>query len=123
MMYSIYQLLYGMLYIFRQLQCPERLCHVALILTHVLTQIILISCYGCVVLWIAVSRVLKQIILISCYDCVVLWTVYYACPPPIRLENRITTPKHMEITCIRTCLLYTYPSPRDRQKSRMPSSA
>ena len=24
---------------------------------------------------------------------------------------------------IRTCLLYTSPSPRDRQKSRMPSSA
>ena len=27
------------------------------------------------------------------------------------------------ITCRRTCLLYTSPSPRDRQKSRMPSSA
>ena len=26
-------------------------------------------------------------------------------------------------TTIRTCLLYTSPSPRDRQKSRMPSSA
>ena len=26
-------------------------------------------------------------------------------------------------TCIYTCLLYTSPSPRDRQKSRMPSSA
>ena len=25
--------------------------------------------------------------------------------------------------CIGTCLLYTSPSPRDRQKSRMPSSA
>ena len=25
--------------------------------------------------------------------------------------------------CIDTCLLYTSPSPRDRQKSRMPSSA
>ena len=25
--------------------------------------------------------------------------------------------------CCRTCLLYTSPSPRDRQKSRMPSSA
>ena len=25
--------------------------------------------------------------------------------------------------CLGTCLLYTYPSPRDRQKSRMPSSA
>ena len=27
------------------------------------------------------------------------------------------------IRLIRTCLLYTSPSPRDRQKSRMPSSA
>ena len=26
-------------------------------------------------------------------------------------------------TCGETCLLYTSPSPRDRQKSRMPSSA
>ena len=27
------------------------------------------------------------------------------------------------IRCINSCLLYTSPSPRDRQKSRMPSSA
>ena len=27
------------------------------------------------------------------------------------------------ITITKTCLLYTSPSPRDRQKSRMPSSA
>ena len=27
------------------------------------------------------------------------------------------------IYCSRACLLYTSPSPRDRQKSRMPSSA
>ena len=26
-------------------------------------------------------------------------------------------------TAVKTCLLYTSPSPRDRQKSRMPSSA
>ena len=29
----------------------------------------------------------------------------------------------MEIAKLRACLLYTSPSPRDRQKSRMPSSA
>ena len=29
----------------------------------------------------------------------------------------------LEIKEIKTCLLYTSPSPRDRQKSRMPSSA
>ena len=28
-----------------------------------------------------------------------------------------------KLPCIETCLLYTSPSPRDRQKSRMPSSA
>ena len=28
-----------------------------------------------------------------------------------------------EVTQVKTCLLYTSPSPRDRQKSRMPSSA
>ena len=28
-----------------------------------------------------------------------------------------------EILRLKTCLLYTSPSPRDRQKSRMPSSA
>ena len=29
----------------------------------------------------------------------------------------------MQAVIVRTCLLYTSPSPRDRQKSRMPSSA
>ena len=29
----------------------------------------------------------------------------------------------LEISCVQPCLLYTSPSPRDRQKSRMPSSA
>ena len=28
-----------------------------------------------------------------------------------------------QLTCVFVCLLYTSPSPRDRQKSRMPSSA
>ena len=36
-------------------------------------------------------------------------------------EARIVS-DHAE-TIIQTCLLYTSPSPRDRQKSRMPSSA
>ena len=29
----------------------------------------------------------------------------------------------LALSCLGTCLLYTSPSPRDRQKSRMPSSA
>ena len=40
------------------------------------------------------------------------------------LENRILGSKEshrLVLTC--NCLLYTSPSPRDRQKSRMPSSA
>ena len=44
-----------------------------------------------------------------------------------QLPNRtqyltLRTPQDM-FHAIQTCLLYTSPSPRDRQKSRMPSSA
>ena len=35
----------------------------------------------------------------------------------------ITEVKVAQMTQLKTCLLYTSPSPRDRQKSRMPSSA
>ena len=37
--------------------------------------------------------------------------------------NPLVTPKRFADTVILACLLYTSPSPRDRQKSRMPSSA
>ena len=37
------------------------------------------------------------------------------------LINETNKPKEAEAP--KTCLLYTSPSPRDRQKSRMPSSA
>eukprot|EP00657_Telonema_sp_P-1_P000965 TRINITY_DN1198_c0_g2_i2.p1 TRINITY_DN1198_c0_g2~~TRINITY_DN1198_c0_g2_i2.p1 ORF type:complete len:109 (+),score=26.29 TRINITY_DN1198_c0_g2_i2:128-454(+) len=30
---------------------------------------------------------------------------------------------HLPVLCVDTCLLYTSPSPRDRTRSRMPSSA
>ena len=52
--------------------------------------------------------------------------VLYACTstevliyrlPEFRCETYISLP------CFNDCLLYTSPSPRDRQKSRMPSSA
>ena len=39
-----------------------------------------------------------------------------------RLTEVITT-KRYAAEKVNTCLLYTSPSPRDRQKSRMPSSA
>ena len=34
-----------------------------------------------------------------------------------------TVPMYTQVLCNKYCLLYTSPSPRDRQKSRMPSSA
>ena len=40
-----------------------------------------------------------------------------------REESDTTTTSEDTITVESTCLLYTSPSPRDRQKSRMPSSA
>ena len=36
------------------------------------------------------------------------------------IENNM---QGVEFIAVNTCLLYTSPSPRDRQKSRMPSSA
>ena len=39
---------------------------------------------------------------------------------PIKLLNLVKLKKYAEYN---DCLLYTSPSPRDRQKSRMPSSA
>ena len=43
------------------------------------------------------------------------------------LESRVVAPLEYRIVCrnghVRTCLLYTSPSPRDRTRSRMPSSA
>ena len=40
-----------------------------------------------------------------------------------RLEIAATTETPQTPAVTETCLLYTSPSPRDRQKSRMPSSA
>ena len=44
----------------------------------------------------------------------------------IRGDETIDIPSYViycELPIVKTCLLYTSPSPRDRQKSRMPSSA
>ena len=45
-------------------------------------------------------------------------------PDKIIAATKLVTDGHT-VSCARpiTCLLYTSPSPRDRQKSRMPSSA
>ena len=37
--------------------------------------------------------------------------------------NPLATPKREKVTLVACCLLYTSPSPRDRTRSRMPSSA
>ena len=42
-------------------------------------------------------------------------------PPDLLFQNEAFTPS--SLNCYLSCLLYTSPSPRDRQKSRMPSSA
>ena len=39
------------------------------------------------------------------------------------LSSTIKLSERLNRTSLRNCLLYTSPSPRDRQKSRMPSSA
>ena len=42
----------------------------------------------------------------------------------MHLESSMLTPEHFaQVALSCGCLLYTSPSPRDRQKSRMPSSA
>ena len=49
-----------------------------------------------------------------------------AIPPSHAYDDYIreaSTRFRVDATLIRSCLLYTSPSPRDRQKSRMPSSA
>ena len=45
------------------------------------------------------------------------WTIDSKIDPELLDEESIKIPQ------LHSCLLYTSPSPRDRQKSRMPSSA
>ena len=40
-----------------------------------------------------------------------------------KFPDFVKEPDNRNVEYITTCLLYTSPSPRDRQKSRMPSSA
>ena len=44
-------------------------------------------------------------------------------PHHVSFEQTVELGKQYEFLVLFTCLLYTSPSPRDRQKSRMPSSA
>ena len=45
--------------------------------------------------------------------------IIYELPLPMRLDRWLVSERPEQSSC----LLYTSPSPRDRQKSRMPSSA
>src|SRR5678810_680963 len=49
--------------------------------------------------------------------------VHRAFPVDTRDADPIVAVRRSDAGYVRTCLLYTSPSPRDRQKSRMPSSA
>ena len=57
------------------------------------------------------------------------WRINLEILGDIEFENKVSALQLIEIVeeCVftnpNTCLLYTSPSPRDRQKSRMPSSA
>ena len=57
--------------------------------------------------------------------------IFVDCPPSLGMltinslaaVNEVIVPLQCEYYALEGCLLYTSPSPRDRQKSRMPSSA
>ena len=59
------------------------------------------------------------------YPVIVLYLLYFAVARPVRVIQVILMPVSwfVALTALIPCLLYTSPSPRDRQKSRMPSSA
>ena len=58
-------------------------------------------------------------------ECAVLFKALPQNEQSIRLDNLKggNTPDYLFMAICRTCLLYTSPSPRDRTRSRMPSSA
>ena len=53
-----------------------------------------------------------------------IWSHFFKGPGGWYIEKSLTTLGQTDpVSEYNTCLLYTSPSPRDRQKSRMPSSA
>ena len=70
------------------------------------------------------SNALSALVAPGWYSTPLQWfqqpNIYGVAPPSLRAQLRI---QHSDGTVDWVCLLYTSPSPRDRQKSRMPSSA
>ena len=64
-------------------------------------------------------KLFEMFILATSPACIVFKTLP-KCPHPLLVSTFHTHP-HASLSTV--CLLYTSPSPRDRQKSRMPSSA
>ena len=67
---------------------------------------------------VAVSSELKENVLISCDDLRKLRVIPADFPNTVLAVHQTNKLAHLK-----TCLLYTSPSPRDRTRSRMPSSA
>ena len=57
----------------------------------------------------------------SGFDC--LWSAEHHFNDYSFVPDNLALMTHLTALCPNICLLYTSPSPRDRQKSRMPSSA
>ena len=79
------------------------------------------------------EQLIQRVILLNCLSLTVCLTsphITYACEALpyskaviLRLDNLIVRAVYRIFNVCSSCLLYTSPSPRDRQKSRMPSSA
>ena len=70
----------------------------------------------------AVSMPMKNLISIVIAVAVGVWAYFGVIERLNRLETN-TTLLEKDLTQAESCLLYTSPSPRDRTRSRMPSSA
>ena len=72
------------------------------------------SCSGSLIQYVIAIAAIQVVVAVSTQQCVVA---------VIASERVVAFTTFDTIVTVMTCLLYTSPSPRDRQKSRMPSSA
>ena len=73
------------------------------------------------ILWISLALALLYLYIFDRESIVTL--VIYGFTASLLIAGYLRIKKGLKLTESRVCLLYTSPSPRDRQKSRMPSSA